>query len=90
MKDNLEAKFYKDIFESAKLENRDLERISFVVDKNIENPSNTDVIDCAIFLKEVSKSKKSKKSSDGEEVTHQEIKNSKSVNDRYNLSNFIV
>ena len=90
MKDNLEAKFYKDIFESAKLENRELEKISFVVDKNIENPSNTDVIDCANFLKEVSKSKKSKKSSDGEEVTHQEIKNSKSVNDRYNLSNFIV
>ncbi len=90
MKDNLEAKFYNNIFDAAKLENRDLEKISFVVDKNIENPSNTDVVDCAVFLKECSKSKKVKKWPDWEEITHKEITNSKSVNDRYNLSNFIV
>ncbi len=92
MKDNLEAKFYNVIFESSKLEVRDLVKISFIVDKNIENPSNTDVIDCAIFLKEVEKSKKTKKTydSDSREFTHKEITNAKSVNDRYNLSNFIV
>lgn len=93
MKDNLEAKFYNIIFDSAKLENRDLEKISFVVDSNIENTSNPDVIDCSKFYKEeLSKSKKTKKISDDgiEDFTHKEITNSKSVNDRYNLSNFIV
>lgn len=91
MKDNLEAKFYGDIFNAAKLEVRDLEKISFIVDQNIENPSNTDVVDCAIFLKEFSKTKKSKKSWDNEENSHhQEITSTKSVNDRYNLTNFIV
>lgn len=91
MKDNLEAKFYNDIFNAAKLEVRDLEKISFIVDQNIDNPSNTDVVDCANFLKEVSKTKKVKKWSDEEENSHhQEITSTKSVNDRYNLSNFIV
>ncbi|MDD2871006.1 MAG: chromosomal replication initiator protein DnaA [Candidatus Gracilibacteria bacterium] len=91
MKDNLEAKFYNDIFNAAKLEVRDLEKISFIVDQNIDNPSNTDVVDCANFLKEVSKTKKVKKGSDEEENSHhQEITSTKSVNDRYNLSNFIV
>ncbi|MDP3381486.1 MAG: hypothetical protein Q8S84_08580 [bacterium] len=91
MKDNLEAKFYNDIFNAAKLEVRDLEKISFVVDQNIDNPSNTDVVDCAKFLNEIAKTKKSKKTGENDEDSHhQEITSTKSVNDRYNLSNFIV
>ncbi len=91
MKDNLEAKFYNDIFNAAKLEVRDLEKISFVVDQNIDNPSNTDVVDCAKFLNEIAKTKKSKKTGEiDEDSHHQEITSTKSVNDRYNLSNFIV
>ena len=90
MKDNLEAKFYNVIFEAAKLENRDLEKISFKIDSNIDNPSNTDVIDCASFLKEVTKSKKSRKSPEASNTEHQTISTTKPVNDRYNLTNFVV
>ncbi|MBT3729184.1 hypothetical protein HOF65_05585 [bacterium] len=46
MKDNLEAKFYKEILNATQLESREIEKISFKIDENIENPSNTDVIDC--------------------------------------------
>jgi hypothetical protein len=60
MKDNLEAKFYNEVFEASKLENRELEKISFKIDNEIDNPSNTNVIDCSIFYKEATKSKKSK------------------------------
>jgi len=60
MKDNLEAKFYKEVFESSKIENPNIVKIEFKVDLNIDNPSNTDVIDCANFYKDDAKSKKSK------------------------------
>jgi hypothetical protein len=55
MKDNLKAKFYQNIKKAAKEEFSTINEIDFVVDKNIENPSNTDVIDCAIFFKESNK-----------------------------------
>ncbi len=89
MKDNLEAKFYEEIMEAAKNEVKDLEKISFEVDTSIENPSNVDVIDCASFYKEVGKTKKTatKETNTIEEKT---IKNTKSVNQRYSLKNFIV
>jgi hypothetical protein len=61
MKNNIEAKFYKEVFEASKLENKDLERIIFKIDNEIDNPSNTNVIDCSNFYKETTKSKKSKK-----------------------------
>jgi len=60
MKDNLEAKFYNEVFESAKIESKNIEKISFKIDENIENPSNTDIVDCTKFYKESAKSKKSK------------------------------
>jgi hypothetical protein len=59
MKDNLKAKFYQNIKKATQEEFSSVSEIDFVVDKNIENPSNTDVIDCASFFKE--SSKKSKK-----------------------------
>lgn len=93
MKDNLEAKFYNEVYESSKLENPDLKEIEFKVDLNIENPSNTSVIDCANFFKWDAKAKKAKnKSSSTWDFSNgkQNIKNEKSVNDRYNLSNFVV
>jgi hypothetical protein len=52
MKDNLEAKFYDDILKAAKTEIPTLERLEFNLDKNIENPSNTNSIDCGILFKE--------------------------------------
>jgi chromosomal replication initiator protein len=90
MKDNLEAKFYDEILEATQNEEKSIEKISFKIDTNIENPSNTDVIDCSIFLKEVTKSKKTKKRTNTSTIEHKTITNTKSVNDRYNLNNFVV
>lgn len=90
MKDNLEAKFYKEVFDAAKLENRDLEIISFKIDDNIDNPSNTNVVDCANFYKEATKTKKGKKSWDDFNNSNETVSANKSWNDRYNLANFVV
>lgn len=89
MKDNLEAKFYKEVLESTQVENPSIKEIEFRVDLNIDNPSNTDVIDCASFYKDDSKSKKSKATFGGT-GENKVIKTDKCVNDRYSLSNFIV
>jgi hypothetical protein len=55
MKDNLRAKFYDKIKKATLEEFPEIQEIDFVVDKNIENPSNTDVIDCGNFFKEFNK-----------------------------------
>jgi len=89
MKDNLEAKFYKEVFESAKIENPSITEIEFKVDLNIDNPSNTAVIDCGSFYKEDVKTKKTK-ATFGWTWENKVIKTDKCVNDRYSLSNFIV
>jgi chromosomal replication initiation ATPase DnaA len=87
MKDNLEAKFYNQVFESAQAENPNIKTIEFQVDYDIDNPSNANVIDCGNYFKESSKtkSKKTKEASSESKITTQ-----KSVNDRYTLKNFIV
>ncbi len=90
MKDNLEAKFYNEIFEACKIENRNIEKITFKIDANIDNPSNTDVVDCASFLKETSKIRRVRSGTESAATAHQIIRNTKSVNDRYNLSNYVV
>lgn len=103
MKENLRAKFH-DVIKKATIEEFPwVEEIEFLVDKNIENPSNTDVIDCAIFFKDFSKKLKkwpqetsSEKKSFSlswrdESVTQSYELNKKWwVNDRYTLDNFIV
>jgi len=90
MKDNLEAKFYNVVLAAAKLENREIEKIIFKVDNNIDNPSNTDVIDCSNFLKEISKSKKSKNSINLNNTIDHKVVSSKTATERYNLTNFVV
>lgn len=90
MKDNLEAKFYNEVFEASKLENKDLEKIIFKIDNEIDNPSNTNVIDCSSFYKEATKSKKSKKTPELYSVSEQWDTSFKAVNDRYNFNNFVV
>ena len=87
MKDNLEAKFYDQILKSTKVEIPTVERIEFIVDNNIDNPSNIDVIDCTKLYKE--SSKKSVKKDTNRGVGHS-ISQKKSVNQRYTLGNFIV
>ncbi len=90
MKDNLEAKFYNEVLSATKLENREIEKISFKIDSNIDNPSNTDTIDCSNFLKEVTKSKKSKKNINLDNSINHKVVASKTAKERYNLNNFIV
>lgn len=103
MKENLRAKFH-DVIKKATIEEFPwVEEIEFLVDKNIENPSNTDVIDCWVFFKDFSKKLKKwpqEVSSDKrsfwiiwkEESSTQSYELNKKwwVNDRYTLDNFIV
>lgn len=97
MKENLEAKFYDLILKSTKKVFPEVEKIEFIVDMNIENPSNQDVIDCAQFFKDFSK--KPKKSLNNNEESSSSQKTSSSSweetkigtpSDRYTLDNFIV
>lgn len=51
MRDNIAAKFYDNILEAAKIEFPNIKRIDFVVDPNIENPTNHNVVDCVSLSK---------------------------------------
>ena len=89
MKDNLEAKFYEQIFASTIKEISTIKQVSFKIDVEIDNPSNKNVIDCTSFYKESSKLKKSKNIN----IVNNQISTSpaaKNVRERYNLANFIV
>lgn len=90
MKNNIEAKFYNEVLNASRLENPDLEKIRFEIDNDIDNPSNTDVIDCSSYYKEATKSKKSKKSSDLFESLEDNESSFRNWYDRYNLTNFVV
>ncbi len=89
MKDNLEAKFYDKILRATKQEIETLETIEFKVDNEIDNPSNSNVIDCNIFIKENWKKIKKQTSAQKKEVWWS-MKEKKSINSRYNFRNFIV
>jgi len=88
MKDNLKAKFEKVIFEVTKNEFPTIEKIDFIVDENIENPSNKDVIDCADFIKKYKTGKKTQT----KKITNEKIQSitKKVRNAKYLLSNFVV
>jgi len=91
MKDNLKAKFYKEIFNSTKKEFSNIEKIFFEIDIDIDNLSNKNVIDCTNFYKENSKNKKSKKIKDQKkDWIYKTISSNNSVKERYNLANFVV
>ncbi len=81
MKNNLEAKFPKQILAATQKEIKEVERIEFVIDKNIENTTNSSVIDCKKFANDLDKTVKVKENSD-------DSKNS--MNERYSLSKFVV
>lgn len=96
MKENLEAKFYDLILKATKWEIQSIERIEFIVDKNIENTLNKDVVDCSIYFKEFSKKPKKNTSSSDLTISWEEFAKNESnevrsqVYDRYTLWNFIV
>ena len=89
MRDNLAAKFDKLILEATKKEFWDnIVKIEFVVDDNIDNPSNIDTVDCQKFYKEYLKQQKStdKKTSNIQGIVDTKVSTQK----RYLLSNYIV
>ena len=96
MKDNLQAKFYDSILSAAKKELETITTIEFIVDKEIDNPSNTSVIDCTQYYKTVSKTTKKSKVSSVSSLTSSAANRAASkssrnlINDRYNLKGFVV
>jgi len=87
MRDNLKAKFYNEILSATQSEVEWIIEVKFVVDDDIDNPSNANVIDCITFHKE--SSRKTKKSV-AKSSLQTNISTSKNVNDRYHMINFIV
>jgi chromosomal replication initiation ATPase DnaA len=89
MKDNLEAKFHKILLTATRSEFGDtIKTIEFIVDNTIDNPSNTDAIDCQNFYKENSKT--TKKAEKKSRTSILPIDKKGSINNRYTLDNFIV
>lgn len=88
MKDNLEAKFFSKMEEATFQVFPWIQKISIKVDSNIDNPSNTSAIDCVKFYKE--NTKEGKKVWTKLQNSLEPMSESKTVNDRYALSNFIV
>ena len=92
MRDNLSAKFNDIIIDSSKTINDKIKTVEFKVDDSIDNPWNTDMIDCQLFYKQINKSVSKNKKSDNLWIKSfkKNINNEKIINNRYNLSNFIV
>lgn len=94
MKENLEAKFFNIIKNATLEEFPEILDIEFIVDKNIENPSNHDVIDCTTYFKEFSKKPKKTNQSNTQTTyksdTISTYEEKSQVNERYTLDNFIV
>lgn len=89
MKDNLEAKFNNILLQAAQREfSQDIVSIQFIVDSNIDNPSNSDAVDCQSFLKENSKTTRQaeKESRSWINVVERKV----NTPSRYSLKNFIV
>lgn len=87
MRDNLAHKFSSEILAASQKIAPTLLTIDFRVDKNIDNPSNGNVMDCAAEYKEITAKKKK------EEVPGTEMVdgiNSRIINSKYRLENFIV
>jgi chromosomal replication initiator protein len=89
MKDNLKAKFHNILLEATRNEFwENIASIEFIVDNTIDNPSNTDAIDCQDFYKENTKT--TKKAEKKSRTGIAPIEKKGSVNNRYTLGNFIV
>lgn len=89
MKDNLEAKFYKTVLEATQKELwEDINLIEFIVDSTIDNPSNTDAVDCQEFYKEIQKN--SKLADKKLRNTVSPIEQRAGAHIRYTLWNFVV
>lgn len=90
MKWNIEAKFYDSVLAASKKEISSISKISFEIDKNIDNPTNKYVINGVDYFKESEKSSKKSNKTDSNLYTMVQSTNLKSTKDRYTLKNFVV
>ncbi len=90
MKWNIEAKFYDSVLAASKKEISSISKISFEIDKNIDNPTNKYVVDGVNYYKESEKSSKKSNKTDSNIYTMVQPTNLKSTKDRYTLNNFVV
>ena len=88
MRDNLAHKFFNEILAAVQKSIPTIVTIDFHVDKNIDNPSNSNVVDCSAEYKEMTTVKKKKEETPGTEMV--EGINSRIINSKYRLENFIV
>ena len=88
MKDNLEAKFRTQILKAVDQEFPGMENMNFQVDPEIDNPSNTNVIDCVEFYKKNANKKSVVQQEEQKQNIHSQV--SKTINDRYTLEKFVV
>ncbi len=86
-RDNITHKFYDEVKETVNKIKPEIKSIDFVVDSNIDNPSNHKVIDC---LKEYKELTSKKKKDEFEEATSKDWIEIKIINDKYRLDNFII
>ncbi len=86
-KDNLSKKFYNEIKNAITQIVPQIEAVDFSVDEQIDVKDKNEVIDCRMLLKDSEKQTK-KEQSEGVEIV--EGINSRLVNDRYRLDNFII
>lgn len=87
MRDNLQAKFYDLVLQATQKEFWDSVRsIDFIVDSNIDNPSNIDAVDCQKYYKEYMRQQKAPEKKQFKIQSEAKTESSK----RYLLSNFIV
>ncbi len=86
-RDNISHKFYDEIKETINVLMSNIKYIDFVVDINIDNPSNHRVIDC---LKEYKEFNSKKKKEDIQDANNQDWIEIKNISDKYRLDNFII
>ena len=87
MRDNLNFKFSSEILEVVQSIQPQIEKIEFIVDRDIDNPANPNVVDCAKEYKDWS-SKKRKDDTPG--VTMVDGISTRTMSEKYRLDNFIV
>lgn len=89
MKGNLEVKFTQILLEAAQTEFPGVTEVKIIVDSEIDNPSNSDVIDCMEFFKESTKKRPNLKSASDKAPSVWKVW-MKNKSFKYTLENFVV
>jgi chromosomal replication initiation ATPase DnaA len=87
MRDNISYKFSAEILTAVQTLQSEIIKIEYIIDREIDNPANPNVVDCAKEYKEWNNRKK-KDETPG--VTVVDGISTRTINDKYRLDNFIV